>query len=192
MCVIEIFVCAECGQWPASSSPWPSLALLLHAGTKAGCPATVVSPRHLLTATSCLQLRGRGPEPAEWVVFAGPASASAAAILDMERSQIPRGAGGSEVARGAAAPAPAGGRPQPRQPPLSARAVLGGGGCLPRQHPGAVITSSSLALSIYLKFKLKASNKLYFPQVTEDEDAQCVVVGWRSHQDGGCTLDIFI
>lgn len=88
MCVIKIFVCAECGQWPASSSPWPSLALLLHAGTKAGCPATVVSPRHLLTATSCLQLRGRGPEPAEWVVFAGPASASAAAILDMERSQI--------------------------------------------------------------------------------------------------------
>ena len=86
MCVIKIFVCAECGQWPASSSPWPSLALLLHAGTKAGCPATVVSPRHLLTATSCLQLRGRRPEPAEWVVFAGPASA--AAILDMERSQI--------------------------------------------------------------------------------------------------------
>ena len=86
LCVIKIFVCSECGQWPASSSPWPSLALLLHTGTKAGCPATVVSPRHLLTATSCMQLRGRGPEPAEWVVFAGPASA--ASILDMERSQI--------------------------------------------------------------------------------------------------------
>ena len=44
----------ECGLWAEASDPWPSLALVLHVRTKTSCPASVLSPRWLLTSSQCL------------------------------------------------------------------------------------------------------------------------------------------
>ena len=72
----------SCGEWGASASfnsSTPSLALLLHVPSKSSCPATLISPSHLLTSSFCLskdkdKVGKRAMEPRDWVVFAGMAN----------------------------------------------------------------------------------------------------------------------
>ena len=59
----------SCGEWGDTVASLPPLALLLHVGSRASCPASLVSASHLLASASCLLPSGL--EPTAWVVFLG-------------------------------------------------------------------------------------------------------------------------
>ena len=61
----------SCGRWDPAG-PAPSLGLLLNVDTKTFCPASLLSPLHLLAAASCIL--PQGADPKAWVVFLGQES----------------------------------------------------------------------------------------------------------------------
>ncbi|XP_063223858.1 uncharacterized protein LOC134531825 isoform X2 [Bacillus rossius redtenbacheri] len=55
----------------ASGGQWPSVALMYHAGHRASCTASIVSPVWLLTSFNCLKSKDKALAPDTWAVFAG-------------------------------------------------------------------------------------------------------------------------